>query len=599
MLTSIGALLEEGAPAEQFLDRLLALQADATRARAGLLLRADPARPSDVDVLASRGGELEGEQAESWRQTAASLAAGADASGAVASRPCAGGTAVAGSISASAGARLVVVLLLDSGADLEQCAAIIALSGPLTSLHDQRQSGDPTTAPARVAIDVAGASNEEHSFRGAAIAAVNAFESRLGCERVALGLFHGSRMRLEAVSQTEKVIRTTDSTRRFERAMEECAAQDSVITADSKGAPPGSSAIARDAAELADHSGAGWVCMVPIRAGARVCGAIALERRAAEPFGRSEIAAAELASELVGPRLLELKQRDAWFGHRWAQSTRRAAAILVGPTHTWAKLVAIFLLAFVVASLVIQGPLRVTADCTVTAKGVRVIAAPFAGVVEEVLARPGDEVIEGQTVLARLGTSELELELVEATSRRSEAERRQSIARAANEAANVRIAEAEAAEAQARIDLLESRIASASLLAPLSGVVLRGDLSSAVGASVERGQALFELAPAGALEAELRVPSSSVAEVGVSSVGSFASVTFPGRRIALKIERLDPIATEIDGRSVFIARAEFTEDADWLRPGLVGVARIDAGTGSYAWLWTRRLTRWMRLKLWL
>jgi hypothetical protein len=30
-----------------------------------------------------------------------------------------------------------------------------------------------------------------------------------------------------------------------------------------------------------------------------------------------------------------------------------------------------------------------------------------------------------------------------------------------------------------------------------------------------------------------------------------------------------------------------------------GVAKIDLGRRSYAWIWTRRIVNWVRMKLWL
>ena len=35
-----------------------------------------------------------------------------------------------------------------------------------------------------------------------------------------------------------------------------------------------------------------------------------------------------------------------------------------------------------------------------------------------------------------------------------------------------------------------------------------------------------------------------------------------------------------------------------LRPGMEGVGKINAGEQSYAWIWTHRLSDWLRLQIW-
>ena len=60
---------------------------------------------------------------------------------------------------------------------------------------------------------------------------------------------------------------------------------------------------------------------------------------------------------------------------------------------------------------------------------------------------------------------------------------------------------------------------------------------------------------------------------------------------------MTPVATARDGRNFFEVEAELQEAAP-LRPGLRGVAKIDAGQSTIAWAWTHRLVGWLRLSLW-
>ena len=52
-------------------------------------------------------------------------------------------------------------------------------------------------------------------------------------------------------------------------------------------------------------------------------------------------------------------------------------------------------------------------------------------------------------------------------------------------------------------------------------------------------------------------------------------------------------------RNVFKVRARLLETAEWMRPGLEGRARIHIGRRRKIWLWTHRMVKWLRMRLWL
>ena len=53
-----------------------------------------------------------------------------------------------------------------------------------------------------------------------------------------------------------------------------------------------------------------------------------------------------------------------------------------------------------------------------------------------------------------------------------------------------------------------------------------------------------------------------------------------------------------DQKNVFSVRVSLLDPSDKLKPGMAGVAKIDAGKRSYAWIWTRQAVDWLRMKLW-
>ena len=52
-------------------------------------------------------------------------------------------------------------------------------------------------------------------------------------------------------------------------------------------------------------------------------------------------------------------------------------------------------------------------------------------------------------------------------------------------------------------------------------------------------------------------------------------------------------------RNVFKVRVRLLSSYPWMRPGMEGVAKISVGKRRYAWIWTRKMVNWIRMKLWL
>jgi len=58
------------------------------------------------------------------------------------------------------------------------------------------------------------------------------------------------------------------------------------------------------------------------------------------------------------------------------------------------------------------------------------------------------------------------------------------------------------------------------------------------------------------------------------------------------------LAASAEGRNSFEVEAAFDTSTPGLRPGLLGVAKIDAGSAPLAWILSHRLTDWLRIELW-
>ncbi|MHC4295300.1 MAG: HlyD family efflux transporter periplasmic adaptor subunit, partial [Planctomycetota bacterium] len=82
-------------------------------------------------------------------------------------------------------------------------------------------------------------------------------------------------------------------------------------------------------------------------------------------------------------------------------------------------------------------------------------------------------------------------------------------------------------------------------------------------------------------------------------LGELATEGKPGVRIPFAVERINPVAEVVEDKNVFKVRVRLLERPYQMVPGMEGVAKIRIGRRTYAYLWTRKLVNWVRMKLWI
>jgi multidrug efflux pump subunit AcrA (membrane-fusion protein) len=128
--------------------------------------------------------------------------------------------------------------------------------------------------------------------------------------------------------------------------------------------------------------------------------------------------------------------------------------------------------------------------------------------------------------------------------------------------------------------------------------VLEGDLDRSLGSPVERGSVLFEIAPLDGYRIIVEVDGRDIADVAVGQQGRLTLAALPDEPMSLAVERITPISTARDGRNYFRVEAALGDPVSALRPGMEGIAKIDAGRRRLLWIWTHELIDWLRLQLW-
>jgi biotin carboxyl carrier protein len=448
----------------------------------------------------------------------------------------------------------------------------------------------------RAAIETVSALNEQGRFTSAAMAFCNEISSRWDCDRVSLGFPKGRYVRICALSHAEHFNRKMQIVHDIEASMEECLDQDCEVSCP---AAPTSTYVYRAAEILAQRHGPMASLSVPLRHEGEPCAVALMERSADKPFGPDEVEAIRLTCHLCTPRLLILRDKDRWIGAKTALGARKTLSILVGPTHTFLKLLAILLLGGLLFIILARGPYRAKAPFVLEATHRQLVCAPFDGFLESAEIEVGDIVQEGKTQLAQLDTTEQVLQLVKAQAERETYSKQAATAMRDEQVADAQIAKANIAKIEAQIKLLEYQISKGKITAPLSGTIINGDLRRQIGAPVKTGDVLFELTPLESLRAELLVPEDRIPEIVADQHGYLATASYPAQRIGFVVEQINPIAEVVNQRNVFRVRCRLLETKPWMRPGMEGVAKVDIGERPYVWIWTRRLINWIRMKLWI
>jgi len=436
---------------------------------------------------------------------------------------------------------------------------------------------------------------EQSDATTAATALATELAARLGCERIYVGLLRDGRPSLVALSHTAHFDQRATIVRAAEGAMAEAVDQRETIVYPQ---PPGSvPLVARAHADLAAQTGAGAVVSLPLVRDGRAVGALVLETAPGQAVDEELLGILRSVSRLAGP--LVALQEDAALGAvaRAKRTATVAVERLVGPGHPVVKLAAASVAAVALFLGLATGTHRVTATTVIEGEVQRAVTAPFGGYLRETLVRPGDRVKRGAP-LARLDDRDLRLEQTRSAGERSQLERQYREAMASGDRSQVVVLAAQMEQAEARRALADEQLARTEIAAPFDGVVLSGDLTQSLGAPVERGQVLMELAPLDAYRVVLQVDERDVNRVHPGARGTLALSALPGERIPFTVTKLTPVNVAREGRNYFRVEARLEAPPGMLRPGMEGVGKVEVDERSLLWIWLHPLVDWVRMTAW-
>jgi len=464
-----------------------------------------------------------------------------------------------------------------------------------------RRHADPVEATrlrVKLLLQLVSSFVERATLRDAASALVTEAATLLGCDRVTLGRLRGGGVRVEAVSHAVQFDRHANLLNAVCAAMLEALDQREVIAfpQDQEQRP----VVTLAHAELARVSGAGGVVSVPLEHEGRALGALTLERAPGMAFDAASIELLQGLGAMLGPLVdLQLARERSLAAHAGA-ALRDFWAGLVGPRHAGRKLwVGLALVAALFLGLA-KGDYRVPAQARIEGVVQRSITAPFQAFVREAPRRAGDRVRRDE-LLARLDDRDLRLEQSRLAAQREQHAKQYREAMAKRDRAAARIVSTQIEQVEAQLALVEERLSRTEVRAPFDGVLVSGDLTQALGAPLERGQVMFEIAPLDQYRVVLEVDEHRIGDLAEGQAGEMVLAPMPGRRFAIRVHKITPVSATREGRNYFRVEATL-EQAEAgparLRPGMEGVAKVFVDERLLISVWTHELLGWLRLKLW-
>lgn len=432
----------------------------------------------------------------------------------------------------------------------------------------------------------------------AAQSVVTELAQHLGCERVSVGFGKADRVCMFALSHSADFSRRNDLTQAIESAMNEAVDQGQTIyslmgnLAESQGPVM----LTREHDRLRRDFDTQAVLTVPFNV-KQEGGAFTFEWASAENGEDWQDFATSLVP-LMGRALLDRRQQDRPWPKRAHQFLKEEWMKIKGAHQGARKVVALSLLVGIVFLVFARGDFLVAAHSELEGGVRRVIAAPFEGFVATSIFRAG-HIVKAGDVLATLDDRDLRLETVRWESQQTQFSKQANEAQAQHNLAQLQISLAQTQQADAQRDLSETMLERSQIRAPFAGVIISGDLSQNLGGAVKKGQSLFEIAPLDSYRVILNVDEADIPHIKAGQRGQLMLAALVGERFPFVITLVTPVAQAKEGRNVFRVEASLDSTAPRLRPGMEGVAKVNAGRAHLMWIWTHRFFDWLRLQSWV
>lgn len=447
---------------------------------------------------------------------------------------------------------------------------------------------------------------QQDSLLAAAIETVNKLARSTACERVSIGLSHNLRVRVTAISNTQRFDANSESVRKIEAAMDECADQQCPVQSGPKKMDNGVIKHGETGSEQKGllnkaqrELGPGPTLSVPLLStnANKSLGVIVFEHRSGQSFDQNTVALLLAAAETLSITLAHKQAIDTPISRQIALKLAMFSALLLGPRCLVAKTLTLLLVALCVLSAYISTEYSISAESKVQGSIQQAVVASSDSFIEAAYVRAGDTVEKGQ-LMAQLDTRSFVLKQKKLAAEIDNLTQDYNDALANNHKSKIAITRAKLKQLEAENMLLDNEQARALIRAPFDGVVTSGDLSQAVGSPVALGQRLFQVSPLLNYRVSIEIKERDIAKLKIGQQGYLVAEAFPDQQFELRVDGINPLADSNKNGSFYTVKATLDETSKQLLPGMQGYAKIRTGEQTLLWIWTHRLVQSLRLSAW-
>ena len=431
----------------------------------------------------------------------------------------------------------------------------------------------------------------EQQFFSASQRLVSMLSARFHCNWAAAGWKH-KRLKLTVISHQTQQVNKMNLVRAIEDAMSEAIMMRETIICN------GSAEAAYPAhAQLIKAHQLSNIITVPMFHKNQYLGAVCLEREADRPFTEQEQLLLNDVLQVLAPVLDDKKSRDRNIFLKCYDSLNTQLKRLFGAKYYGRKIALLSIIALALILALVKVQYQVNAQAVLKGEQIRMISAPFEGYIESAPVRAGDRVKAG-ALLVKLDDRDLRLERLNWQTRKIQLQREQQEAASQYDRAEAKIKAAEVEQAQAQLELAESRLARTELTAAFDGLIVEGDLSQRLGGLVQKGEVLMQLTPLKGYRADIQVDESQIDHIKIGQQGILLLRALPDEPVEFHITRITPVSEIRDGINYFTVEASLNRQPEALRPGMEGIAKVNAGQRPLYFVLSRGLMHWLRVSLW-
>lgn len=448
-------------------------------------------------------------------------------------------------------------------------------------------------------LDLATTVMQQRHFGSAALSLVNGAARQFELGQAALCWRQGSEGVLMAVSHMDHFDKNSRLVKALEASATEVFSVDQVITA-SQTPDAREDDLPTAHRDLLDNMPEiQSVISVPVRDASGMTQAVLLLMFKQRSLTDAALNHLLLVLEMMYPRLQEAYQRHLWLGGRLKARLLDGLQVLFGPGRPWVKFSAVSI-AFVLLVLCFgTWNYRVEGSCQLTTDSTRQITSQIDGRVDQVFVDAGASIHQGDPMVV-LDLVDLKQQELETTSeiRRFQAE--EDKARANMAIADSQVARFRREQVQARLKRILLQQEQAVLRAPFDGVVVEGERRNLQGSSVRKGDKLLRVSKVEGLYLAIQVPEKAIRDIQPNAQGVMLLLSQTGNEVHFKVSNFVPMA-QVRGQegNHFLVKAEIQDPVlDWWRPGMTGLAKIEVGSRSIAWILFHDLLDVIRLKFW-